>query len=88
MNDVRRFGLPNPSDRLKNAEKSCRGIAEVIGKQLPKGWGFALMVFEFNGKESSWISNAQRSDMIKLLRETADSLELDTAGGPVAPSSQ
>jgi hypothetical protein len=86
--DVRRHGLPNPSDKLKRMEANARGIADVIGAQMPKGWGFALLFFEFNGRESSWISNAKRSDMVKMLREMADKLEVDAAGGPVAPFSQ
>jgi len=88
MTDVRRQGLPDPSERLKRAEANCREIAARIGAVTPKGWGFALLMFEFNGKESTWISNAQRRDMITMIRELADKLELDMAGGPVSPSSQ
>lgn len=42
--------------------------------------GFFLMVFDF-GKDGfcSYISNAQRADMIKVLREQADRLEAGTA---------
>lgn len=86
--DVRRHGLPNPSPDLKRMERDSREIAAVIGSVLPKGWGFGLMFFQFGGPESTWISNAQRADMVKYLRELADKLELDAAGGPVAPFSQ
>lgn len=86
--DVRRHGLSNPSDKLKRIEADAREIADVIGAQMPKGWGFALLFFDFNGPESSWISNANRSDMVKMLREMSNRLELDAAGGPVAPFSQ
>lgn len=86
--DVRRAGLPNPSETLKKAEEASRGIAAVIGKTLPPDWGFALFMFDFHGPESTWISNAHRADMVKFLREMADKLELDAAGGPVAPFSQ
>lgn len=38
--------------------------------------GFALIVFDFdNPGIGNYISNAERSDMIKSLRETADRLE-------------
>jgi hypothetical protein len=87
--DVRRAGIPHPSENLKRLERTAREIAGLIGPQCPAGWGFALLFFEFNGgKESSWISNANRADMVKMLREMADKLELDAAGGPVAPFSQ
>jgi hypothetical protein len=86
--DIRRSDLPNPSERLKRIEASARGIADVLGRNLPPGWGFGLMFFEFKGPESTWISNCNRQDMVKALRELADRLELDRAGGPVAPFSQ
>ncbi len=86
-NFIRRAGLPNPSDNLKRMEANSRTIGKIIGDQCPKGWGFALMFFQFEGKESTWMSNAQRGDMVKYLREMADKLELDQAGGPVAPFS-
>ena len=85
MADVRREGLPNPSERLLRMEANARTIGKIIGDQMPPGWGFGLMFFEFGGKESTWISNAQRSDMVKFLRELADKLERDEAGGPPAP---
>ena len=69
-------------------ENTARTIGKLIGDQMPPGWGFALMIFQFVGKESTWISNARREDMVKALRELADKLELDRAGGPVAPFSQ
>lgn len=38
--------------------------------------GFALLLFEFNNPGiGNYISNANRKDMIKSLRETADRLE-------------
>lgn len=48
-----------------------------ITKQLPKNTGFALIVFPFGDKNkfSNYISNAQRADMIKALRETANRLD-------------
>lgn len=50
-------------------------IEETINYEFGK-MGFALLVFDF-GKPgiSNYISNAQRSDMIAALRETADRLE-------------
>lgn len=89
MDDVRRHGIPDPSERLRKVEADARGIAQVIGSRVPPGWGFALMFFEFGPSgQSTWISNAKRADAVKMLRELADRLERDEAGGPVAPFSQ
>lgn len=41
-----------------------------------KGFGFCLLVFEFNRPGiSNYISNTERKSMIESLRETADRLE-------------
>lgn len=44
---------------------------------LPQGWGATLLVYPFHSKNgvANYISDAERSDMIKYLRETADRLE-------------
>ena len=70
-----RHGLPNPSPWLTAAEKACREIAKLVGSQCPPNWGFCLMMFQFDGDEFTYISNAQRVDMIKFLREFAGKLE-------------
>lgn len=57
------------SEIMQSAASSLKSI-------LPKGIGFALLVFEFHKPGiSNYISNAQRADMITALRETADRLE-------------
>ncbi|KKN96680.1 hypothetical protein LCGC14_0163240 [marine sediment metagenome] len=50
----------------------------------PPDWGFCVLMFEFggDGKNMQWISNANREDMMKALREQADRLEKRIAGGP------
>lgn len=52
-------------------------MAKKVKKLLPKEFGFAIIVFPFHRKsgETNYISNAQRSDMVKALRETADRIE-------------
>ena len=52
-------------------------MADYVGEMLPKDMGFAILVFPFNSGTSNYISNAQRPDMIKALRETANRLEKD-----------
>jgi len=54
-------------------------IAHVIEKSSAQFYnqpmGFALIIFPFNDLLSDYVSNAQRDDMIKVLRETADRIE-------------
>lgn len=47
-------------------------LAAMIDAKMPKGWGFGLMIFEFNhepGGPLLWVSNANREDMIENMRE-------------------
>ena len=68
-----------------DTDMSLRSIAENIEIHAP-GYGFMVMVFPFGGNErvAHYISNANRSDMIRALRETADVLEqgldIDSSG--------
>lgn len=55
---------------LKELEEIARKLGRAIGGGLPEGVGFALLLFDF-GKDGNltWISNAQRDDMLKALQE-------------------
>jgi len=69
----------NSIERQQQIEVGLRDVGEVVGHAVNLVFGkmgFALLVFEF-GKPGigNYISNAQRSDMIQALRETADRLE-------------
>lgn len=58
-------------------EQKLRLMGDLLSKQF-EGFGFALIVFPFGDSgTSNYISNAERKDMIKALRETADRLELN-----------
>jgi hypothetical protein len=63
-------------DKLRSMEASGREIAKSLQvafdrfhKNSDEKWGFALMIFSFDGPEFTWISNAQRSDMVKTMQE-------------------
>jgi hypothetical protein len=58
-------------------EAAARGIGRTIGDTLPSGVGFCLMLFTFGGPGgwSTYLSNAQRPDMIAAIRELLDKLE-------------
>lgn len=54
-------------------------IGNIIGAAIKEKFpnmGFALMMFDFGeGGSFYWLSNAQRTDMIKMLREAINKLE-------------
>ena len=62
-------------------DELLKQLASIIDTTLEsvfrKRLGFALIVFEFGegNKAGDYISNGNREDMIKALRETADRLE-------------
>lgn len=60
------YRIPVPPEIVKNNQE----IGRLIGSQLPPGWGFALLVFTFGGGGTmTYISNAQRADMVKAMQE-------------------
>jgi predicted hydrocarbon binding protein len=55
------------SDEIKD---TLRDMGRTIGKALPKGWGFTLLIYTFGeGGTMTYISNAQREDMLKAMQE-------------------
>jgi hypothetical protein len=70
MDDAQKFELH------QRAEAQLQKLAGFIEGILPKGVLFCLHTFTVGeGGYSSYVSNAHRSDMIKALREAADTLE-------------
>lgn len=69
----------------------ANGLEEIINEKAGERIGFALLLFPFGSNKDSkyattqgadYVSNAQRPEMIKFLRETADRLELTEDIGP------
>ncbi len=57
-------------------ESLAEGIDEAMKQLFNHPMGFCLLVFEFGIPEmGNYVSNAERSDMILALRETAKRLE-------------
>lgn len=52
-------------------------LAEVLGRYIPEGYGFALLIFEMNVPEGfmNYISNCDREDMVAALHELLANLE-------------
>jgi len=76
-------GEKKPVDMAKLArmEDKNRQIGKLIGKSIEAsggGYGFALLMFSFEGSEMTWISNAERTDMVTALKEFIETVE---AGG-------
>lgn len=66
---------------LSKAEESCHSLAGVIGEAIPDGKGYMLMLFDFGDDgEVAYMSNANREDMVKILRQHADYLENNGKG--------
>jgi hypothetical protein len=61
----------DPRFEIKDDEmvEIMRGIGGHIHDAMPPGWGFALFIFKFRDKPFFWISDADRADMIKALKE-------------------
>ena len=64
------------AERMRAMEACGKDIAAALGRAFQKfgqkhdeKWGFALMLFSFEGPEFTWISNANRADMVKTMQE-------------------
>lgn len=64
---------------LEKAEVTCNKIARLIKSQMPKQWGFCLILMS-HGQDGfmTYLSDSRREDCIKMLRELALKLELKT----------
>ena len=63
---------PVDPKKMRQLEAVCRDIGRMIGQAIAlegEPMGFALMVFSFEGPEFTWISNANRADMVKTMQE-------------------
>lgn len=71
---------------MAKIEAKARVVGEKIHKALPEGWGFVLLFAQFGkGRQLSYISDCNRADTIKVLREMADKLEKGHGKDPVRP---
>lgn len=63
-------------------EHQCADVGRTIAGACPSGTGFVLMMFDFGAEGSvAYVSNAQREDMVNLLREALEKLTAER-GGP------
>ena len=60
----------------QSTDHVMRLMAGDVSKYLSASYGFMIMVFPFDGRHAcSYISNTNRGDMIRALREQANVLE-------------
>jgi hypothetical protein len=60
--------------QFDETREAMNALAKVMTELFP-GLGFALLIFEFHKPGmSNYISNAERSTMVTVLREAADRL--------------
>ena len=54
-------------------KRKLKDIAKNIDKELPDGFGFALLTFRFNSEpdtsELMYVANADRQDIVKAMEE-------------------
>ena len=75
---------PDNKSPQKRVRDRMQTMGKFISRGLPPGWGFGLLVFEFRdtpGANLQYVSNAERDDMIRVLRGYADHLERRAKGG-------
>lgn len=55
----------------EEVKKKLKDIAKKIDGELPDGYGFCLLTFGFNdvGKELMYVANANREDIVKVMKE-------------------
>jgi hypothetical protein len=69
--------FPVDPERMRLMEVTAREIAAALGRAVKQhkaktdeDWGFALFLFSFHNRgELTYISNANRDDMVKMLLE-------------------
>lgn len=60
---------------MRGMEHNAREIGAALGRALDrmpggrKSFGFTLLLFSYDGPEITYISSAQRADMIKTMQE-------------------
>lgn len=67
--------------RHQEAETTLTELAKYIGPKLPKGFGFALWLFNFTGPELFYTGNSDRADVIKMMKEFIDNYEYKVVDG-------
>jgi hypothetical protein len=69
------------------AVQAARLMGDVLKGAVPEGVGFAVLIFDFGaGGNLAYVSNAQRADMVKAMREFITKVEAGAAPSVFASS--
>jgi hypothetical protein len=75
--------------RLAALEAEAQRIGQLVGKTLPPGVGFALVIFDFGQRgHITYVSNAEQASMMNALKELQVNIALgqvQAPGGPDVP---
>jgi hypothetical protein len=78
---------PIDPKKMRYLEATSRDIGHLIGNAInrqsqggKKQYGFCLILFSYEGSELTFISSAERSDMLKLLQEMVSKLRSEEPG--------
>lgn len=74
-------------------EEACRALGDALSQSLPrllgKQVGFALIIGEFSEKRHmAYVSNVERSDMVKLVEEWLEYQKAGISTDPRGPRAQ
>lgn len=66
-------------------KNNCFLLANMVGNALPEGYGFCLLLFSFGDTEDKlqYISNANRDDIVKAMKEWISKVDNDNYGKDV-----
>jgi hypothetical protein len=72
-----RADLKATKEKARKLDSLAAAIEGALKELYGQKMGFALFMFPFEGEGEAgdWVSNGQRPDMIKFMREIADRLE-------------
>ncbi len=61
-------------ETLEQAENILRGLGKLLGKVIPQGYGFTLILWDTESS-CSYIANVDPDKMKEALRQVADTIE-------------
>lgn len=73
--------MPDNKFEIQSLNEKLQDIAEKVKEELPKDTGFAILCFPFytNGR-LFYISNANRDDVAKVMKEWISKVDEDNYG--------
>lgn len=69
--------MPDDRASLEEAEITARKLGRLLHSQMPKGWGFVLVLASYGEPSAfmTYLSSVQREDALRMLRELLTKVE-------------